>query len=262
MPRSYTQDEVREIIRRAAEKTAKMQRSESEDSGLSIEDLKDLAVSTGLDPQVMLDAARSLDRDVDETFEKRILGVKISAAHAIRVEGQLSDKEWQSLVADCRSTFAAKGKVSDQAGLREWSNGNLHVLVEPAGDDSIVRMRTHQGQAQSMMAGGVAMLLAFTAMILSTYADGGAADNLLPQMMIIVALVFGGGVFAKKRISSWSQTRESQMVAIGRRIEQRRHEKSGTPTMQIESMPGEKIELPDTDAQEEAESVWVKRRER
>lgn len=271
MSRTYTQDEVREIIRRAAETTAKKQRSESEDSGLSIEDLKDLAVSTGLDPEVMLAAARSLDRDVEESFEKRVLGVKISAAHAVRVEGRLSDEEWQSLVADCRSTFAARGRVHDQAGLREWSNGNLHVLVEPAGEDSIIRMRTHKGQAQSIVAGGVAMALSFTAAILSTYAGGGAADNLLPLVMIIVALTAGAGVFSRKRVGDWSQTRESQMADIGRRVEQRRtHAEEQAPSLgttqneqieQIENTPAERIELPDSD-QEDVESVRLRNRER
>ena len=262
MSRTYSQDEVREIIRRAAEKTAKKQRSESEDSGLSMEDLKDIALSTGLDPQVMLDAARSLDRDVEETFEKRVLGVKISAAHAIRIEGPFSDQDWQALVADCRTTFEAKGKVHDAAGLREWSNGNLHVLVEPAGEDVIVRMRTHNGQAQSMMGGSIAVVLAMLVMLLSAFAEGPSTQDLFGKVILFFGALFAAGAFSYTRIRRWAQTREAQMEAIGRRMEQRRDRVSDTRPVQIESTPAEQIVLPDTDAAEAAQTVRVKRQER
>ena len=265
MPRIYSQDEVREIIRRAADATAERERQESESSGLTLTDLRDLAVSTGIDPDVMADAARSLDRDVDEPFEKRILGLKISAAHAVRLAGPFTDEDWQALVADCRRTFGAKGKLTDVSGLREWSNGNLHVLVEPAGDDVIIRMRTHKGQAETMLAGGIAMALAFTVMILSTFADGGAAQNLLPQVLLVFSLILGGGVFARKRIGDWSQTREAQMEAIGRRIEQRRDGRDEQTSAASERLTKAdtdiRIELPDDEREEDVPSIRSRQRE-
>ena len=264
MSRTYSQDEVREIIRRAAETTASRERSQSEDSGLSIDDLRDLAISTGLDPQVMLDAARSLDRDVEETFEKRLLGVKISAAHAIRIEGPFTDHDWHALVADCRSTFKAKGKVHDHVGTREWSNGNLHVLVEPAGEDVIVRMRTHNGQAQQFMGIGIAIAVSIFVGLGSTFDSSSLTGDPLGNLMLLFGAVFAFSAFLYTRIRRWAQTRESQMDAMGRRIEQRRDRvgQRSSEVAQIEGEPAERIELPEADAHEDMESVRAKHRER
>jgi hypothetical protein len=178
MSRTYSQDEVREIIRRAAESTAEREKLQSDDSGLTMGDLADLATATGIDPRIMMDAARSLDREVEESFEKRLLGMKISAAHAIRVEGPFTGEDWQALVADCRSTFEAKGKVNETSGLREWSNGNLHVLVEPAGNDAIIRMRTVHGAAQRMAGAGMAMTIAVAVMLFTAFSEGRAFGDL------------------------------------------------------------------------------------
>lgn len=253
MPRTYSQDEVREIIRRAADATAEKERKASEDTGFSLDDLRDLAASSGIDPDVMAEAARSLDREVVETFEKRVVGVKTSAAHAVWLEGPFTDDDWQALVADCRTTFAAKGKVHNEAGLREWSNGNLHVLVEPAGDDVIIRMRTHYGAAERMLTGGIAASVAFSIMVLSALSDGKALGDIWSSLAIVLAAFLAAGGFLFSKLKNWSRTRESQMNAIGRRMEQRKDTKSGVRARAIKASSSERIDLPDeSDAEQEA----------
>lgn len=259
MSRTYSQDEVREIIRRAAETTAERERLQSDDSGLSINDLADLATATGIDPQIMIDAARSLDREVEETFEKRLLGVKISAAHAIRVEGSFSEADWQALVADLRSTFEAKGKLNQTSGLREWSNGNLHVLVEPAGGDTIIRMRTVNGGAQRMGAAGMAMTFAMVIMMMSAFPEARSTGDLFGTVMLVFAALFGAGALLVTRIRGWSRTRQAQMEALGRRIEQRRPE-SGMDALP-EAERSARIELPDLEDEAEAELARARQRE-
>lgn len=262
MPRTYSQDEVREIIRRAADATAERERRESENSGLTLDDLRDLASSTGIDPEVMTEAARSLDREVDEPFEKRLMGLKISAAHAIRLEGPFTDEDWQALVADCRRTFGAKGKLHDVSGLREWSNGNLHVLVEPTGDDVVIRMRTHNGVAQNMMPAGVAMSIAFIAMMISALGDGRPASDLFGAVMVLVAALFGAGALGYTRLKSWSRTRESQMEAIGRRMEQRKRSDASASSPALESASTQRIELPDEPTAEQEAVLKTRQQER
>lgn len=260
MSRTYSQDEVREIIRRAAETTAERERLQSDDSGLSIDDLADLATATGIDPQIMIDAARSLDRHVEEPFEKRHMGVKISAAHAFRVEGPFSEEDWQALVADCRSTFGAKGHVNETSGLREWSNGNLHVLVEPAGKDTIIRMRTHRGSAQSMLNGGLAMSIAVFVMMFSSLAEGRALTDLFGLAMLLIAAIFAIGAVVVSGLRNWSRTRKSQMEALGLRVEQRRPV-SGQDVLP-EADRAARIELPELEAEAEAELAPARQRER
>ena len=264
MSRTYSQDEVREIIRRATEATAERERRESEDSGLSMDDLADLATSAGIDPDVMLQAARSLDREVHEPFEKRMLGVKISAAHAIRVEGPFSEEDWLALVADCRSTFEAKGTVQSTAGLREWSNGNLHVLVEPAGSTTIIRMRTHHGAAQRMAGAGAAMSIAAIAMMISAFSDGRPLGDVFSNMIWIVAALFAAGGLMVTRIRNWSRTRSAQMEAIGQRIEARRPKREEAPLLSTPLQEAEdfSVDLLADVEPDDAESARVRRRER
>lgn len=256
MARTYTQDEVREIIRRAAESTAEKERQASEDTGLTVNDLRDLAVGAGIDPEVMLEAAQSLDRDVHEPFEKRVLGMKISAARAIRVEGPFTEEDWLALVSDCRTTFEAKGKVQDVSGLREWSNGNLHVLVEPVGEDVIIRMRTHHGATQQMAAGSVAMAIAMFVMVITAMAEGASGPETFGMVSLLAAVFFGAGGLLFTQIRRWSRTREQQMEAIGRRIQQRRErsrtQDADTKTAKLEASVSPTIEIP-----EEPEQIQV-----
>jgi len=262
MPRTYSQDEVREIIRRAADATAEKERKASEDTGFSLDDLRDLASSTGIDPEVMAEAARSLDREVEEPFEKRVLGMKISAAKAIRIEGPFTEEDWQALVSDCRTTFKAKGSVHDASGLREWSNGNLHILVEPAGDDVIIRMRTHHGATQQMAAGSIAMAMAMFVMVITALAEGATAPEMLGTVAFLAAAVFGAGGLLIAHIRNWSRTRESQMEAIGRRMEQRKAKGPATRTPALEAASTERIELPDEPTAEQEAVLRTRQQER
>lgn len=260
MSRTYSQDEVREIIRRAAETTAEREKLQSDDSGLTMDDLADLATATGIDPRIMMDAARSLDREVEESFEKRLLGIKISAAHAIRIEGPFSEEDWQALVADCRSTFQAKGKVHETSGLREWSNGNLHVLVEPAGNDTIIRMRTLHGGAQRMAGAGMAMTIAVAVMLFTAFSEGRALGDLYGNVMLLMAALLGAGALLVTRIRNWSRTRQTQMEALGRRIEQRRPETDQNVLPETEHTS--RIELPELEDEAEAELSKARQLER
>lgn len=110
------------------------------------------------------------------------------------------------------------------------------------------------------------MALAFSVMMLTAFADGGVAQDLLPKMMIVFAALLGGGFFAQKRIGDWSRKRESQMEAIGRRIELRRDraESSGSSLTApvLERSSTEQINLPESSEEEGAPIMRERRRER
>ncbi len=68
-----------------------------------------------------------------------------------------SDEEWERLVVDLRETFDARGIVRHDGALKQWTNGNLQVLLEPDEKGHRVRLRTTKGDARGMMVGGLVM---------------------------------------------------------------------------------------------------------
>lgn len=38
-----------------------------------------------------------------------------------------TDREWEQLIAEFRTTFGVRGQATSAGGLRDWSHGNLHI---------------------------------------------------------------------------------------------------------------------------------------
>jgi hypothetical protein len=129
------------------------------------------------------------------------------------------------VVGFLRDTFNAPGEVSVQGGAREWSNGNLRVLLEPAETGSRLRfstvnrgLRSLAGIGAGLVVVGLLFLLMFVPEAVST---GGLS---LPEFIRLIPtfIVAGGGMtyiaWARLRLSRWARERELQMERLGARV--------------------------------------------
>ena len=134
------------------------------------------------------------------------------------------------------------------------------MLVEPAGGDTIIRIRTLHGGAQRMAGASMAMVFAVAIMVFTTFIDGRAIGDVYGNMMLLMAALFGAGALLVTRVRGWSRARQAQMEALGRRIEQRRPapEQSVLP----ETDQAARIELPDLEDEAETEPARARGRER
>lgn len=211
--RRYAESEVREIFALAT--SGKLQRAPASPatSGHTLADLQSIAREVGIDPDVVARAAAALDAR-PPSAPRRSWGMPIEVGRIARLQRNLTDDEWDRLVAALRSTFGARGKVHVQGGLREWSNGNLRAAVEPAEDGGYrLRLGTLKGDAAGINALGLAGIAtgAIAAGSLALSGDiAGAA--------FVGSMLGGGGIAAFitnfVRLPRWARRRDRQMEEI------------------------------------------------
>jgi hypothetical protein len=123
-----------------------------------------------------------------------------------------TDREWEQLVALCRTTFSTRGRVSTTGGLREWSQGNLHICVEPTQRGEQLRLSTLKGDGAALNAVGLGLGAMSVLMSASVAATG------QPQKALFFLGVFGGlslAVFAANlvRLPRWERERQMEEIA-------------------------------------------------
>ena len=115
--------------------------------GLTLAELQAIGHEVGLPPERIFEAASALDRRREVPPSRTSLGVPISVGLTVDLPRAPTDREWDMLVAELRTTFRARGRVESTGGSRQWVNGNLHAYVEPTQSGYRLRMGTLKGNA-------------------------------------------------------------------------------------------------------------------
>jgi hypothetical protein len=214
--RRYTDDEVAEIFASASEREQAARGQLPSAEGLTLAELQKIGGEAGLAPDLVAQAARSLD-EPRPPAPPVFFGIPLGVARTIRLDRRMTDAEWERLVVDLRETFAARGVIRTEGSFRQWSNGNLQVLVEPDGEGQRVRFRTIRGMSRSLMvfglgAIGVAAVAALTSML----------NGLTPQELsqVLTIAVTGAGFFALGALPlpRWAKLRQRQMDELAERL--------------------------------------------
>lgn len=215
--RRYTDAEVREILTRATDTRPGLPAGRDQEEGLTLAELQDIGTEVGIPADRVARAARALDqpRGIERT-----LGLPMTVGHSLPLDRALSDHEWERLVADLRETFRARGKVRQHGRLREWSNGNLHALVEPTDDGWRLRMGTTKGSARQLLGMG-GSLLAIVAVLAVLWMLGLGMDTaeLARISAILGTLGVGMGAAGALQLPLWAGRRREQMEGVAARVE-------------------------------------------
>lgn len=218
--RRYSDDEISEIFRRATEVQERAPQQQLPPSeGMSLAELQSIGREAGIAPELVAQAARELDQP-DLPRVSSVFGITTGVARTVQLERRLTDDEWDALVVRLRETFQARGAISVQGAFRSWSNGNLHVLVEPNGDGQIVRFRTNHGNSRTFMITGMVMTAVTVTTLAVSAATGGLevlndAIDRVGSLFIIGGALFGIGAFQLPR---WRKTRREQMDELAERL--------------------------------------------
>lgn len=219
VPRRYDDDEMRVIFAQAADASTTETDSTAlvREDGRTLEELVAIGREAGLEPSAIMSAARALDQPV--VPERRFLGQRIGVGRTVFLERTLSREEWEQLVVLLRETFDARGVVVEQGGLRQWSNGNLQVWVEPTATGDRVRMRTRNANAQATLTigivlGGTAALLTGIAAATGEIIEPRAFVMIAPLAVLSIATVSAG----LARLRSWTAQRMAQMDAVASQL--------------------------------------------
>lgn len=213
--RRYKESEVRKILELATRQPTG-QGSPAAAGGLTLAEIQSIGVEVGVEPDAVARAAASLESGSIRS-PRRSLGMPIEVAHTVHLPRALTVEEWEQLVAELRSTFRARGKVTAHGHTREWWNGNLHICHEPTASGFRLRMDTVKGDASGWNAVGLTGLATAGIMVGSFLLSGEA------QAAIFVPAVFGvSGVGAlvgnALRLPRWREQRRQQMQHIASRV--------------------------------------------
>ena len=216
--RKYRDEEVREIFDLAASRAEVGRPAVSDESGLTLAELKEVGLEVGMDPSRIAEAAMVVDARREALPRRTYLGMPISVGRVIELPRAVTEREWEILVAEFRETFGARGQVTSHGGVREWSNGNLHAFLEPTETGHRLRLRTLKGSAMPLSTMGVAGLAMGLILITVFLITGSSPVNM--ELAMMLSLGMGGGALASNAITlpRWAREREGQMEYIAGRI--------------------------------------------
>lgn len=214
--RRYNDKEIAAIFRAATEGPHSRQPDVPAEEGLTVAELQAIGGEVGISPEAVARAAQALDIR-QAPAARTLLGLPIGVARTVNLNRRLSDHEWERLVVRLRDVFNARGRTGSDGTLRQWTNGNLQVLLEPTDTGHRLRFRTVHGGARASIGAGVAAL-GVTATVAIVNALGGHVSDAMPG----IALLFAAGVAmianGALRLPRWARLRGRQMDALAAEV--------------------------------------------
>src|SRR6185437_5557431 len=147
--RRFNEEEVAAIFKQATEAQPTPQRQLPSGEGLTLAEVHEIGRQVGIAPELITQAAASLAQAGTQTSRK-VLGITIGVGQTVELDRKLDDDEWERLVVDLRETFGARRTVRSEGSFRQWTNGNLQVLLEPSGNGQRIRLSTIKSDAARM----------------------------------------------------------------------------------------------------------------
>jgi hypothetical protein len=215
--RRYSDKEIAAIFRAAAEQEPQSPHREvARDEGLTLAELQAIGGEVGISAHAVADAARALDVRLDAP-SRTFLGLRIGVARTVNLHRRLTDEEWERLVVQLREVFNARGRTRSEGSLRQWTNGNLQVLLEPTETGDRLRFGTLHGGARAAIGAGIAVL-GVTAIVVISSALGGTLTEAIPGIALMAAAGVAMTASGALRLPRWARLRERQMEALAARI--------------------------------------------
>ncbi len=214
--RRYDDKEMAAIFRAAADGPQRTASDVPRDEGLTLAELQSIGREVGLAPEAIARAALALD--VRGGAESRTMfGLPIGVARTVNLNRRLSDDEWERLVVQFREVFGARGTMRSEGSFRQWTNGNLQVLLEPTESGHRLRFRTLHGAAMGSIRTGM-FALGMSAIVALSAAPGGHLLKAIPGIAFF--LLIGAGMIANgaMRLPRWARLRQRQMQALAEQV--------------------------------------------
>jgi len=208
---------VAAIFERATEAPPGGQHQLTSGEGMTLAELQAIGREVGISPEQLARAAKAIELG-GQPMSRQFFGLPVGVGLSIDLDRQLSDAEWDRIVADLRETFEARGTLSRDGSLRQWTNGNLQVFLEPGATGHRLRLRTSKGDARGMIGGGLAML-GFASTALTIAAVGGPIGDTgfltAVGFLATMGTVMVGSVAL--RLPGWARLRRRQMEEVAAR---------------------------------------------
>ena len=211
--RRYNDDEVAAIFEAASTTPATRHEELAPQQGLTLAELQAIGKEVGIAPERIAQAATSVEQLPPPLPRRRDLGMPVTAAHVVELPRPLTDREWFLLVADLREVFAARGTDSSRGDMRQWSNSNLHAVVEPTRTGWRLRLGSMKADGLALNRVSLVGLAMAAAMTLGIGGNPGAFRSVL----LLGAIGAGALMLNAFRLPRWAKLREQQMQEVAQR---------------------------------------------
>jgi plasmid stabilization system protein ParE len=144
------------------------------------------------------------------------MGLPTSVGSVLSLPRELTEREWERLVGELRTTFDTTGEVTSQGSMREWSQGSLHAFVEPT--QTGYRLRITDSFAAPLgvatVFGGLFLALGLLVTVVLLAREDAGLKFLVGTFMS----AGGGGAMALTALLApkWARTQEQRMEHISR----------------------------------------------
>jgi hypothetical protein len=214
--RRFSDAEVAQIFERAMSGQALQTTRAAE--GMTLGELQSIAEEVGIPAEQITRAALSLSPGEAKPTES-FLGMTTGVGHTVHLSRKLTDEEWERFIVEVRETFNARGAMTSQGSLKQWSNGNLQVLLEPTETGHRVRFKTVKGTAPLTLGGGLVLSTVAVIGEVTAVLTGVAHDiGLVASFGVLGAIGIGAVATTTLRLPRWVKTRKAQMEELGARV--------------------------------------------
>jgi hypothetical protein len=214
--RRFSDAEVAQIFERATSGHAVRATRAAE--GITLAELQRIGQEVGIPAEQVTRAALSLSSSEAKPTE-RLLGMTTGVGHTVHLARKLTDEEWERFIVEVRETFNVRGTLTSQGSLKQWSNGNLQVLLEPTETGHRVRFKTVKGTAPATVGGGLVITAAAAIGEITAVLTGVAHDlGLVASFGVLGAIGIGALATTALRLPRWASTRKAQMEELGARV--------------------------------------------
>jgi hypothetical protein len=225
--KSFTDEEARQILERAADRQETAERAKIESGDVSLEELKSIASEVGIDPEYVQAAASELVvRDGNAPIGST-LGLPKELRHTRVIPGAVSDAKWEQIVGVFRSTFGLPGIASDFGEVREWISTNsatdnmpLTIRLEPTEEGTLVTFTQPSRairQATAGVAGSFSVVVTLLAVLWGFGISNGPAIPLVTGLFALAAAgALGAGVIGGRH---WVNRQNAKIEAAADKID-------------------------------------------
>ena len=216
--RRFDEAEVAAIIERAANWSEPRRQPVPPGAGLTLDQIQEIGREIGIAPNVIAGMA-DVVKEGGTTVIERFLGLPLRVERNVKLRRDFSEDEWEQVVADLREIFNAAGVLKEDGSLRQWSNGNLQVVLEVNAISQLIRLRTFKGNALVLLGAGLGICGAATAALVATFLNNAATDRRLVTVLAVM-VVAGAAIVGVTALSlgPWARRRREQMSEVAARV--------------------------------------------
>lgn len=214
--RRYRNDEIREIFELVAHEDEPRVASLPAADGLTASELLEVGREVGLAPERLARAVAEYEGRGQLLTRGTSLGMPTTVGRIVPLRRAPTDQEWELLISELRTTFGAKGELTSQGGLREWSNGYLHAFIEPTETGHRLRLTDRMDAALgATFLGGFFLAFALLILIVLLGKEDAGFRFVVPAFFTTIGAGLIGGT--RLMLPRWANQREEQMEYIAKR---------------------------------------------